>query len=408
MAGTRLFVGLMSGTSADGVDAALAAIWNEQGTLRLEQRAFLSLPWSSQERALLERLFADQATTQEICRANFDLARGFARAAHALLRAARVSPDQVTAIGSHGQTVWHQVDEEGRVHSTLQIGEPAVIAEETGIPVVADFRVADVAAGGQGAPLVAIFDWLLLRPPQALGGWRAVQNLGGMGNVTFLPPQGVEAPPLAFDTGPGNVLIDWAATRATQGRQSFDQDGRLARQGRIHRALADRWLEHPYFHRPPPKTTGRELFGPELAERWWAQARDQGLSPLDFVATVTWLTAASIADAYARFAPGRIAETVLGGGGSYNPTLRSWIAQALEERLGHPIPVRCHRELDTPRMEDAAKEALAFGLLAYLHWSGRPGNLPECTGARGPRVLGKWVPARGREGPDPGRPTPRS
>ncbi len=406
MAGTRLFLGLMSGTSADGVDAALAAIWTEEGAVRLEQRAFLSRPWSTQERKILQRLLTNRATPQEICQANFDLARGFARAALALLRAARVSPDRVTAIGSHGQTVWHQVDEGGRVHSTLQIGEPAVIAEETGIPVVADFRVADVAAGGQGAPLVAIFDWLLLRPPQALGGWRAVQNLGGMGNVTFLPPQGVEAPPRAFDTGPGNVLIDWAASQATQGRQRFDQDGHLARQGQVHRTLVDRWLGHPYFHRPPPKSTGRELFGPELAERWWKQARDEGLSPVDFVATVTWLTAASVADAYARFAPGRVAETILGGGGSYNPTLRRWIAQALEERLGRSIPVRCHRELDTPQMEDAAKEALAFALLAALHWEGRPGNLPACTGARAPRVLGKWVPARGREPRGPGHLAP--
>lgn len=391
---TLRVVGLMSGTSVDGIDAVLAEIGQEEGRIRLVQRAFCTLAWPGELREQIFRLFTQPVTAAELCRANFQLGALFAQAALTVMAQAGLEPEAVHLIGSHGQTVWHDVDARGRVTSTLQLGEAAVIAEETGVTTVADFRVADVAAGGQGAPLVAIFDWLILRPPPRLngveGGWRAVQNIGGIGNVTFLPPEGTPEEPLAFDTGPGNVLLDWAVTQATDGRQHFDRDGALARQGRVHQELLARWLSHPYFQQPPPKTTGRELFGPALGQAWLAEAQAAGLSTADFVATLTELTAASIAQAYARFAPGPVAQVVVGGGGGHNPVLLERLAAWLERELGRPVPVIRHRALG---IDDDAKEALAFALLAYLAWQGRPGNLPSCTGARGPRILGKIVQA---------------
>lgn len=388
-------IGLMSGTSADGIDAVLAEIDEKGDRLVLRQIAAISLPWPREDRDEIFRLFTQPTDARTLCRANFQLGLRFAQAALAVIDAAGLTPQNVDLIGSHGQTIWHEVVD-GRVHSTLQIGEAARIAEETGITTVADFRVADVAAGGQGAPLVSIFDWLLLRPSPALGGWRALQNIGGIGNVTFLPP--VDAPadaaPLAFDTGPGNALIDWAAVQMTDGAQTFDADGRLARQGTPSAELVERWLGHPYFRRTPPKTTGRELFSPGLAQQWQKEARDAGLSPADFIASLTDLTAASIADAYARFAPGPVAQVVVAGGGARNPLIMQRLADHLRARLGRPVPVLAHADLPDAPGDGDSKEALTFALLAWLTINGRPGNLPGCTGAAGERVLGKIAPGR--------------
>lgn len=382
-------IGLMSGTSADGIDAALAEIEEIDGQISLRQVAAVSEAWTDEERALIFALFENRSTVQTLCRANFALGEGFARAALTVIAAAGMTPDQIDLIGSHGQTIWHDVDESGRVTSTLQIGEAAVIAERTGIATVSDFRVADVAAGGQGAPLVPIFDWLLLRPSADLGGWRAVQNIGGIGNVTFLPPRGSSAAPLAFDTGPGNVLIDWAAALISAGELRYDVDGQLASAGTPSADLLRRWLDHPYFRQSPPKSTGRELFTRSLLEDWRGQTHSIGCSDADFVATLTELTAASIADAYVRFAPGPVVQTVVGGGGGRNPILMRRLAAQLAERLGRPIPLLRHADLPDLAIDDDAKESLAFALLAWLAIHGRPGNVPACTGAAGERVLGK-------------------
>ncbi len=389
-------IGLMSGTSADGIDAVLAEIDEIDGRLRMYQIAAAALPWPSDERAEIFRLFGNQADSRALCRANFQIGRRFAQAAMAVIDAAGLTPADIDLIGSHGQTIWHEV-ENGWVHSTLQIGEAAVIAEETSITTVADFRVADVAAGGQGAPLVSIFDGLLMRPSPALGGWRALQNIGGIGNVTFLPPldsNDNSLSPLAFDTGPGNALIDWAAVQMTDGSQTFDDDGRLARQGTPSAALVERWMQHPYFLRQPPKTTGRELFSVGLAEQWRAEANDAGLSPADLLASLTDLTAASIADAYARFAPAPIAQVVVAGGGARNPLLMERLAYNLSQRFGRDVPVLAHDELPDAPGDGDSKEALTFALLAWLTIHGRPGNVPVCTGAVGERVLGKITPGR--------------
>lgn len=389
-----LVVGLMSGTSADAIDAVLAEIDEVEGQIHVRQRAFVAEEWRADERALIFDLFEGRSTVQTLCRANFALGEGFARAALAVIAAAGLSPEDVDLIGSHGQTIWHDVDAHGHVTSTLQIGEAAVIAERTGITTVADFRVADVAAGGQGAPLVPIFDWLLLRPPADAGGWRAVQNIGGIGNVTLLPPHGVDAQPLAFDTGPGNVLIDWAAHLVSGGRLRCDVDGQLAAAGTVASALLEGWLDHAYFRQLPPKSTGRELFTRSLVEDWWAEARAHGCTDADFVATLTELTAASIADAYVRFAPGPVVETVVGGGGGRNPVLMARLAAQLQVQMGQAVPVLRHADLPHLTIDDDSKEALAFALMAWLTYHQRPSNVPACTGAQGARVLGKV--ARGR------------
>ena len=392
-----LVIGLMSGTSADAIDAVLAEIDENDGQLRLRQHTSISVDRRAGERSLIFELFEQKATIQTLCRANFVLGEGFARAALAVIDAAGLSAQQVDLIGSHGQTIWHDVDAVGHVGSTLQIGEAAVIAERTGITTVSDFRVADVAAGGQGAPLVPIFDWLLLRPADELGGWRAVQNIGGIGNVTFLPPRSLDAQPLAFDTGPGNVLIDWAAALISDGQLRCDLDGQLALAGTVSHTLLDRWLDLAYFRQLPPKSTGRELFTRALVEQWWGEARALGCRAVDFIATLTELTAASIADAYARFAPGRIVQTVVGGGGGRNPVLMARLSAQLQGRLGRSVPVLRHADLTEIAIEDDAKEALAFALMAWLTVHNRAANVPSCTGAAGPRTLGKVT--LGRRGP---------
>lgn len=386
--------GLISGTSADAIDAVVAEISGPVGQPQLQQLAFQSRPWPPAERELIEGLIAGQGDARAICRAGFLLGERFAEVAIGAIGSAGLSLAEVDLIGSHGQTVWHDVGEDGAVHSTLQIGELAVIAERSGITTVGDFRVADVAAGGQGAPLIPIFDQAFLRPGTDAGGCRALQNIGGIGNVTFLPPQGVDATPLAFDTGPGNVLIDWAAAQATGGAQGYDVDGGLAAQGLADGDLVARWLAHPYFQLAPPKSTGRELFSHGLAEQYRAEAAAAGLTVHDFIATVTELTAASIADCYRRFAPMPVSELIVCGGGAHNPVLLARIEEQLVRRIGRPVPVIRYSELsDVPGDEDS-KEALCFAMLAWLTVQAAAGNVPECTGAIGPRVLGKIAPGR--------------
>lgn len=394
-----LVAGLMSGTSADGIDVTIADITGAPiphgDGIKIAQRAFAAVPWPAGDRALIFDLFAGRATPADLCRANFRLAEVFADAVQQAAADAGIDLATLDLIGSHGQTIWHDVTAEGQVTSTLQIGEPAVIAARTGVTTIGNFRVADVAAGGQGAPLVSIFDWLLLRPPPALngvtGGWRAVQNIGGIGNVTFLPPIDQNAAPLAFDTGPGNVLIDWAVRMVSDGALTYDHDGALARQGKVNAPLLERWLAHPYYRQPPPKTTGRELFTAQMVETMRAEANAAGASDADFVATVTALTVATIADAYARFAPGPLAQAVIAGGGAHNPVLLDGLRTRLTKRLGREVEVCTH---DALGIDADAKEALIFALLAYLCAHGLPGNVPTCTGAREEVILGVIAPGR--------------
>lgn len=376
-------IGLMSGTSADGIDAALCEITGAPPRLQVHMLAAQSRPHSPSLRARILAACEPQSSSVDVlCRLHADLGEAFAQAALDLLAAAGLEADTVDLIGSHGQTVWHDVRPDGSVAATLQLTEAAVIAERTGITTISNFRARDVAAGGQGAPLTAYMDWLLLRHDTD---WRAVQNIGGMANVTFLPPlRSPDAAPLAFDTGPGNALIDAAVQHLTGGAQTYDRGGEMARAGRVDAGWLGALLGHPFFRRPPPRTTGRELFGTQMALELVEEGQARGLAPADIVATLAALTAHSIADAHRRYAPAPISDVILGGGGRHNPFLTDLLAHLLGG-----VPLRSHEDLG---LSSDDKEALAFAVLAHESWHGRPGTLPAITGATHATVLGQVTP----------------
>lgn len=379
----------MSGTSLDGVDAALLeldAAAPDGLTWRL--LAFVSRPYDGRRRDRLRRAADGRSATPDLCRLGVDLGQWLADAVEAVCAEAGVATAELDAVGSHGQTVWHDPPAEGHRGASLQIGDPATLAERTGAPVVSDFRSRDLAAGGHGAPLVPFADRILFSRE---GTARALQNLGGMGNVTWIPARGDDAPTLAFDTGPGVALLDAAAERATGGRLRCDRDGALAARGRVDEALLERLLSDPFFREAPPRSTGRESFGaPRLEEI----VREQGLEAgddeeawCDLLATLTALTARSVADAYRRWVlPRGVDEVVLTGGGARNPALVEALRRALD-----PLPVGTGPGV--LGMDPDAREAAAFAVLAWAHLAGVPGNVPEATGARGHRVLGSLTPA---------------
>jgi anhydro-N-acetylmuramic acid kinase len=378
-----LIVGLISGTSADGIDAALCEISGAPPRLQARIVHAITHPYPDGfQQRIHNTCLPELSRVDDICQLNAELGEHFAQAVQHVIADAGRSPADVDLIGSHGQTVWHMVQPDGRVTSTLQLTEAAVIAERTAITTVCNFRPRDIAAGGQGAPLTSYADWVLLRHPDH---WRAVQNLGGIGNVTFLPPlSDTTSDPLALDTGPSNALIDSAVILITSGRQRYDRDGLLAARGTVDEDWLRALLTHPYYQRQPPKTTGRELFGPPMAAELFAQGRARGLDDSSILATLTALTAASIADAYQHFAPAPVAEVIAGGGGTRNPTLMTMLRQRLD-----PVPVRTHEDIG---LDSDNKEALVFALLAHETWHARPGNHPALTGADHPVVMGQIVP----------------
>jgi anhydro-N-acetylmuramic acid kinase len=379
--------GLLSGTSMDGADAILLEVTGTD-PFHLEWRvvAFHSEPWSPGMReGIREACRAGDA--RRLGELHIALGEAFARVFLELLEGAGVPPGGVAVVGSHGQTVWHEPPTgEGRGYS-LQLGDPATLAERTGIPVVHDFRSRDLAAGGHGAPLVPWPDRMLLHRP---GVGRALQNLGGMGNVTFLPASGALEEVVAFDTGPGVALLDAAAFRASGGAQSFDVDGRRAARGQADLGLLEALLEDPFFHMPPPRTTGREHFGDEFLDGVVARAAPDGEEAWDdLLATLTLLPAESVVRAYADHLPSQgVDEVVLAGGGASNPALVAALSRGLA-----PLPVRVGT--DALGIDPDAREAAAFALLAWAHLRGIPGNVPGATGAAGPRVLGSFTPGGG-------------
>jgi len=372
----QVYVGLMSGTSLDGISAAVVRFHDEaEGGIRAELLAALTIPYRADQRDRLARAVVG-GTAAEYCRLGFDLGEWLAAAAVAVTAEAGVARRDIRAIGSHGQTLWHD-----RPHSTWQLGESAVIAERTGIQVISDFRVSDVAAGGQGAPLVPIADALLFAAPSH---WRALQNLGGIGNVSIVPPRGTLDGVRAFDTGPGVIVID-AVVQSLAPALRFDAGGAIAAAGSPIASVVDALLAADFFQESPPKSTGRELFDAAYCGRFIAACRDApgNASTADIVATATMLTARSIAVAVQRFIPEPVVELLVSGGGARNRTLVDMIGRALD-----PIAVR---PFDAVYFDGDSKEAVSFALLAHLHLTGREGNVPRVTGARGRRVLGKRV-----------------
>ncbi|HEU0014974.1 MAG TPA: anhydro-N-acetylmuramic acid kinase [Longimicrobium sp.] len=376
-------IGLMSGTSLDGVDAALVDVSGETvGDVAIRVVHSLTVEYPAERRAAIHDAIV-AGTADALCGLHAELGEWLAEAALRVCAEAGVDVGSVDAVGSHGQTVWHRPPSENRRGATLQLGDPATIAERTGRPVVSDFRTRDVAAGGQGAPLVPWADQVLFSLP---GRARALQNLGGIANLTRVPPRGSAEPVFAFDTGPANALIDAAVEIATQGRHRFDRDGRLAARGTVDAALLDDLLRHPYFAAEPPKSTGREEFGRPLVERLVQAVQPEGDQDwMDLVATLTELTARTVADAYERWVvPRGVDEVVLTGGGARNPVLAGRIRALLA-----PLPVVDGAALG---VDPDAKEAVAFALLAWAHLRGIPGSVPSATGAAGPRVLGSLTP----------------
>ena len=381
-------IGLISGTSVDGIDAALVEITGTDIDLKVELLAGETYPYPPELREQILEVCAGAALSMvELAELDDAIAFQFAKAAQAI----QTDDTPTDLIGSHGQTVYHRPPvkqdnrscseqgdrEKGKLYTplgyTLQLGRGEVIAQLTGIKTVSNFRVADIAAGGQAAPLVSKVDASLLSSPTR---HRCIQNIGGIGNLTYLPArQGnwLEAV-CGWDTGPGNALLDLAVQHFTEGSQTYDQDGSWAAKGTACQALVEQWLSQDFFQIPPPKSTGRELFGVEYLNQCLAQSQAYNLTPADFLATLTELTATSIVHSYRHFLPQMPDEVFLCGGGSRNLYLKQRLQALLE-----PVQVFT---TDEAGMSADFKEAIAFAVLAYWRKLGIPGNLPQVTGAR--------------------------
>jgi anhydro-N-acetylmuramic acid kinase len=385
-------LGMMSGTSADGIDVALARISGEPPAIvaKFEGHYHVRFPAPVRE-AILRLANGASTTTAEISQLNFLVGEEFARGAIAACKHWRVALRQISLIGSHGQTIFHQGLPAGflgrRVASTLQIGEPSIIAQRTGVETIGDFRPSDMAAGGQGAPLVPFVDYLLYRDART---GRVALNIGGIANLTVIPAGARAGQIFAFDTGPGNMVIDAIVEIATRGRTHYDRDARLAIRGKLIPALLARMLKEPYLRKRPPKTAGREQFGRAYAEQILAWGKRHHATTEDLIRTATVFTSLSIAGAVRRFVlpRARVDELIVAGGGARNPLVMAQLAASLPE-----LEIVPAREFGIPA---EAKEAFAFAVLAYEAYQGRANNLPSATGARHPAVMGKLLRGRAR------------
>ena len=384
-------LGLMSGTSADGIDVALVRVTGRGRNLRTRLERFCTFPYPAAVRSAVLRVANANrqpiVSVAEISQLHFLLGELYAEAVQRACRRFRVPLKRIDLIGCHGQTVYHQPRPElfagRRIASTLQLGEAQVLAQRTGIPVVANFRPRDLAAGGQGAPLVPFVDYLLYRHPRR---GRVALNIGGIANVTVIPAGARPEQVIAFDTGPGNMLIDAVVEAVTRGRQKFDRHGRRAASGRPNKGAVKSMLNHWFFRRPPPKSCGREQFGASFASWFLMGRRDR--KAVDRIRTVTEYTIGSIVYAFKRFIlpHSRIDEVIVSGGGARNDFLM--------RRLQEELPGLRFLPAGKLGVDEKAKEAFAFAVLAYQTWHGEPGNLPSATGARRAVALGTIVPGR--------------
>lgn len=386
-----IVAGIMSGTSADGINVALTRIQGRGLRSRLELLAHYEFPYSPNVRpTILATMNARSVSVADLARLNFLLGNLYADAVCAAQRRARV---ECELIGCHGQTLYHQGVARPylgrRIACTWQTGEATVIAAKAGVPVVADFRPADMAVGGKGAPLVPMLDYVLCRHRRY---GRIVQNIGGIGNLTAIPPRATPDEVIGFDTGPGNMVIDAVTQRLFD--RPYDRNGRLAARGEPLQRVLEHILRDAFFRRKPPKTAGREQFGSEFVREFLRLCRRA--DPNDIVATATALTARAIGTAVRRFVlpmldargegagrPQRFREFVVSGGGTKNNTLMTMIREELA-----PLKIRV-RTVDDFGIPSEAKEAVAFALLAYQTWRHVPSNIPSATGAERPAILGK-------------------
>lgn len=379
----KLVIGLMSGTSADGVDAVLVRITGHGIDTKVEQLAFVSPPYTEEVRErILQMAAGNFGGTREACLFNVLMGELFADACLQLCEEAGVRPEDIDLIGTHGQTVYHIPVAEsylGRnITATLQLGEPSVLCERIGAVTVSDFRVRDMAAGGLGAPLVPYTEYILYSDPQRNVG---LQNIGGIGNITVLPAGGKLDELTAFDTGPGNMLMDSVVSRITDGRLRYDAGGAIAASGQVSQELLNILMQDPYLVKQPPKTTGREYYGEDFVRSIMENGEKLGLSGEDILATTTMFTAASIAHAVHHHCHPRPDRLIVGGGGSLNPTLMKMIASCLPE-----IEVMTNEDLG---LDSSAKEAVAFALLANETIYSQCNNAPSATGASHPVIMGK-------------------
>lgn len=387
---SRNVIGLMSGTSFDGIDACLVKITGNGLSTETEIIEFETYPYKEEIRELIFDASKEQTgRVDKICQLNFTLGKLFADAAGQIAEKSSIPISDIDIIGSHGQTIYHisslKEKADKKVRSTLQIAEPSIIAQETGVTTVADFRTRDIAAGGEGAPLVPYADFILFGKD---GIGRAVQNIGGIANVTFLPAGCSINEIIAFDNGPGNMIIDRFAKIITEGKLKYDKDGELASKGKLNQDLLERLCSHPYLSIPPPKSTGREDFGIQFSDNLYEELKRDNVDFLDTITTVTVFTAKSISDSYRKYIQPsyKLSEVVMSGGGVYNPILFQFLKEYLEN-----INIRKVEEFGIP---SDAKEALAFAILANETICGNPGNVPSATGARERVVLGKIIPGR--------------
>ena len=376
----RFAIGLMSGTSGDGIDAAIVRLKGTGPSLAVKYIDQFHLPYDN---AFRTRILSEHLSVKDVCTLNFEVGERFAEAAQGALAIAKEKEITIDFIASHGQTMAHYPPPNHERYGTLQIGESAVIAERTGLLVVSDFRQRDMAAGGQGAPLVPYADWLMWRhkkEPKTV----ACLNLGGIANFTVVTPEFDDV--IAFDTGPANMLIDGAVRLLTRGERNFDRDGAMAKEGIVVDEFMDYLLDHSFFDRKPPKSTGKEEFGAEVYLRDALASRKEH-SPEDLVATVTTATAKSIVEAYNRFLKPKykIEHMVVGGGGVKNKALMSMIIKSLRD-----VQVYTMEQYGIPCN---AREAMAFAILGNETLMNTAANVPQATGAEGPRVLGKITPA---------------
>ncbi len=376
-------IGLISGTSADGIDAALVKISGEGYKLEADLVAGETYAYAEPLREQVLALAAGEPLSLcQLAILDDEIAQAFSDAALSIQQ----GHPAAQLIGSHGQTVFHRPPQ-GKLGYTLQLGRGEAIAYHTQIPTVSNFRQADMAAGGQGAPLVPPVDACLLSHPTET---QCIQNLGGIGNVTYLPANSRDRLDQVYgwDTGPANSLLDLAVYALSKGAQRYDDRGKWAAQGMICQPLIDQWMTDPYFQQLPPKSTGREYFGLEFWQRCWQQSQSYSLSPADLLATLTEFTAVSVVENYRQFLPKMPDRVLLCGGGSQNLYLKSRIQHHLA-----PIPVLTTDEVG---LSSAFKEAIAFAVLAYWYSIDMPGNLPKVTGATSAQRLGQYFPVHPR------------